>query len=467
MNPLDRSLTPTSPQPEAQASSSQQADSSAQASSSLQANIANVGVAGTSQPVTMAIPFITSAPQFIPDPAYPDLVRSPEGDLFYVFNFFNQQAMATFTGPNLTLVSEGVAQQIDEHSALLDGIYIPVFDCQLRTDYIVSRNRLLLQGFIKKVLTRLEGLKCHYNRPSFISSLLMMADRNYRGYQNQERLKSIIGTYISNPDEGVYAQTNMNIDWPHSQLVRETQDLRNPHVSSVTPEIKKDIYLKMKELDSAEGQRKEDKVTKRIYHIDAAFAYGAPPGALPVWITAGKKFYNNQLAAEQPPEVAEELARADERPSSALEQAQASALNLEMAADNQRPGPSRSARASPALRFEPYPRLQPASRDLSSPKQVEALGLSAEAFQEFNLGTELDAEFNAQMAALSWPNVILRQFVQEQGSGRYIIAPATRMEIGRFIVESCPADSRVYKYAALRYGVSLTEIVKWASEASE
>ncbi len=469
MNPLDRSLTPPSPQQEAQASSPQQADSPAQANNSLQANIINVGAANTSQPVTMAIPIpiplaAANAPQFVPVPSHPHLLQSPEEDLFYPLNASNQDVINALSDPELTLRNRTISQQLNVHRNLLNGINIPIFKYELSLIYMISKDRLILQDFIKEVFTRLEKQSCNYDRAKFICSLLMLADRQYHSHQTLRDLYKLIDTYIPNPNEDEYLPGNLNINWPYSQQVRETQDLEKSHVDSITPEIKKSIYLKMEELIRPCTPQQKKKGIKRTYYTDAAFAYGAPPGVLRFWVMDGKKLYKEQVAGNQASETAGQLPRAAEPPSRVLGQSQIGAGVVDD--DGQRPGPSRSARASATLRFEPYPRAQP-SADLRIQRQAEALGLSPASLQEFNLDRELDPQFNAQMQALPWPRVTSGQFIQELTSGRYVIAPATRMEIGRFIIENCPADARVYKYAALRYGVALSEIVKWASEASE
>ncbi len=469
MTPLDRGTTSPSAQQDTQASNSQQAGGSQQTSSSqrtessLQGNIANVGVANASQPVTM--PVAANAPQFQSVSTYPNLVQSGEGFFYHIFNFSNQQvipALSSNQAINLPL------QQINAHKALLNGIHIPVFKHKLKFNFIISENRLRLQLFLKEVFTRLEGLECCYDRATFISSLLIQADRCYLERQTLEALNQIIGTYIFNPSEKEYLKTNWNINWPSSRLVREIQDPKNYNVTNITPDIKKNLYLKMEELDQVAEHSYANKYIKRIRCIDAAFAYGVPPGVIKTWIRSGKQFHQAQTAGGPPAREAGELV-SQARPLASA-QAQAATFNPGIVIDDdQRPGPSRSARTSATLRFEPYQRPQPQAPSLDPriQNQAQALGLTAETLQAFNLETELDAAFNRQMEVLPWPRVTSEQFIREPNSGRYVIAPASRTAIGRFIIENCPADARVYRFAALRYGVALSEIVKWASEASE
>ncbi len=459
MNPLDRSLTPPSPQQEVQANTPEQADAL------LQANIMNIGGASNFQPAT--IPVAASASQFAPVPSYPHLVQSLKGDLFQILNSLNEQ----------------VTQQVNEHRVLLHGIHIPIFRYQLRMNYMLSRDRLILQRFIQEVFKRLENLTCHYNREKFISSLLLQADRqhlvledrHHLGFQVESELEKIIETYIPNPSGDKYLQSDRNIDWPDSQYVRENQDMQKAFVDSITPEIKKRVYLKTKELNNLQESLLKGKYIKRIHYIDAAFAYGAPPSVIRTWVTKGKKLYHDEKAKKQLLRSAQQVPRAAEQHSSPSaeislvpEQPQAAAFIPGIVInDDQRPGPSRGSRTP--LRFEPYKRSNPEVPliDPSIQTQAATLGLTAETLQAFNLGIEPDAAFNTQMEALSWPRVTSSHFVQEQSTGRYVIMPASRTAIGRFIIENCPADARVYNFAALRYGVSLAEVVQWASEAGD
>ncbi len=464
MNPLDRNLTPSNQPQDAQASNSQPV------ANPLQASIANVGAASSSQLVT--VPSTSGTYQFLPVLSHPKLVQTKEGHFFHIFDHSNQQVTSALSYQHLSYEERSKLEQINAHKTLLQGIRIPVFKNKLKLNFITSENRQLLQQFFKEVFTRLEGLIYDYDRENFIGSLLMQADRQYLNCQVLEGLKKIIKPYIPNPTENIYIRHNWNIDWPYSRYILETQDPEYYSITDITPAIKKSIYLKVEELDNIPTQLSRGRYTKRPLYINAAFAYGAPPSVVEAWVREGKKLHQAEIARAQQPSATRQAPKATRLEPSAsaqaplsLGQAQAATFNSGVVVnDEQRPGPSRS--TPTPLRFEPYQRPQLQAPSIGSRVQSQAAGLTTEELQAFNLDVEPDATFNTQMGALSWPRVTSAHFVREQGSGRYVIMPTMRMEIGRFIIENCLPDARVYRFAALRYGVSLGEIASWVSEAS-
>lgn len=436
MNPVDRNQG--SPRPHQDAQASPQSNSSEQDFNGLlQANIANVNAASTSRPVT--VPSHTADIHFLPMPSS-RILPVVSALINYSPNYVHQHIAN----------NPAVISQLNSHQDLLADIEIPRFEYTLINEFMDTRNRLLLNDFIRKVLTALKGLKYLYHPEVFIVELLMFNNDEVSSdqttpFQSRDELLKIISTYMPNTEMGVYLDLDWYSTWPRENEIRSKQDLLKAHVI-ISKEDKIAIHQR------AEALRQEKEQTKVSSYVQAAFAYGVSPGSIKHWDFEGKK-----LLEQQKKTLASQA-------SAAQAQAQSAASFV---VDEQIPGTSdgRSARATrgrAALRFEPYQRPVPS---IIQTRATE-LGLTPERLQEFNIGAAFTSEFNAQMRTLSWPIMRAEHSVQDENH-RCMIIPAFRMEIGRFIITECPADERVYHFAASHYGVKVTEIIKWASDASD
>lgn len=194
MNPLDRSLTPPSPQQEApQLEQSEQANSEIRRL--MQGSITNVIVSGDAQPVS---------------------VPSAEGASFMPPPLQAAAGLAIVSGAIQTVETE--ESQRKAHKNLIKDIAIPKFTVRLTNSNLKPLNRQLINNYIKAVFIALKGKACFYNQADFIVEQLLKADAN--NVQDRNDLINIVEKYIHHKQVKYYLNIDWDAQWPEQETVK-------------------------------------------------------------------------------------------------------------------------------------------------------------------------------------------------------------------------------------------------------